>query len=525
MDTVVLLRPPIIASKWSHVVPVVPPLGVAYLAAAAREAGFSVRCVDSVGEAPFQMIKTAWPDVVSIGLSLNEIVRRVDSCRVLGISLMFSQEWPLARMLLKALRQACPDALFVAGGEHVSALAEFCLRDCAELDVCVVGEGEETFVELLRAHCDNRPLDQIAGLVYRNGSAVVRSRPRPRIGKLDDISWPAWDLIPMDAYLNHPELGFGVNRGRSMPIIASRGCPFQCTFCSNPQMWTTRWLARDPHDVVREMQTYIDRYQVQNFDFHDLTAVVRKDWLVRFCELILQRNLPITWQLPSGTRAEALDQEVLELMYRAGVRNVTYAPESGSESTLKHVKKALRLPHIKQSLRHAVLAGLNVKLNMVMGFPHETRTDACRTIRFLLEMAVMGVHDIYIVCFAPYPGSELFDQLQRSGQLPVLDDDYFLALLSYGDLHYSRSYSQYLSDHSLTAFRLGGMLTFYAASFASHPLRIYQRLYNFWTGKQESRLDMWLAQFIERWRRPKVTLEDIVVNAAEEPAVCSTAQW
>src|SRR6185436_3915128 len=92
-------------------------------------------------------------------------------------------------------------------------------------------------------------------------------------------------------------LSYGVGRGRTMPILATRGCPFKCTFCSSPTMWTQRWSPRDPRSVVDEMQSYVERYGATNFDFYDLTAIIRKDWIVQFCRELLDRQLNITWQL------------------------------------------------------------------------------------------------------------------------------------------------------------------------------------------------------------------------------------
>ena len=98
-----------------------------------------------------------------------------------------------------------------------------------------------------------------------------------------------------------------------MPVMASRGCPYQCTFCSNPAMWTTRWIPRDPDLLLDEMQFYQKNYGAENFDFYDLTAIVKKSWIIDFCNKIEEREMKFTWQLPSGTRTEAIDGEVARL--------------------------------------------------------------------------------------------------------------------------------------------------------------------------------------------------------------------
>ena len=239
---------------------------------------------------------------MAIGLRSEEIVERIEGDPdLIGISCMFSQDWPEVRRLIQMVRRRFPTVPIVAGGEHITATSEFTLRSTPEVDVCVIGEGEETIVELANAVSSGASFDEIRGLVLRAEGGGVRSTgARARIRKLDDIPWPAWDLVPLENYLGNG-LGYGVDRGRSMPMLATRGCPYQCTFCSNPEMWTTRWYAREPGLVLDEIQAYQERYGATNFDFYDLTAIVKRSWIIEFTELILARKMKFTWQLPSGT--------------------------------------------------------------------------------------------------------------------------------------------------------------------------------------------------------------------------------
>ncbi len=506
--TIVLLRPPMVVPKWAHSSSICPPLGLAYLAASIRKTGYNVRCLDALGEAPFQRVVLENPNFLSFGLSTPEIVERVGQCDILGVSLMFSHDWPVAKAIIQAIHKAHPHLTIICGGEHINAVPEFCLRDCPEIDICVLGEGEETIVDLLGALNGDGDLGKVAGIVYRVDNEAARTLKRGRIRKLEEIPWPAWDLFPLENYLVNG-LGYGVNPGRTVPILASRGCPFECTFCSSPQMWTTRWQARDTEDVIREMEYSIDHYGAQNFDFYDLTTIIRKDWIKEFCQKIINRQWNITWQMPAGTRSEALDAEALHLMCLSGQKNISYAPESGSPTTLKLIKKKVGLDRMKVSIRAALHEGMNVKLNMIMGFPHETKKEIFESYAFLRDLALMGVHDAYIACFSPYPGSELYDELSQSGQIKTMDADYFLMLTSYSDMRYSYSYSPHISNRQLTIYRLGGMLMFYAVSYLTRPFRLLRVVSNVVRGKQESRLDMALGQLVRRVFSKKVALKDI----------------
>ncbi|MGE0704676.1 MAG: radical SAM protein, partial [Vicinamibacterales bacterium] len=399
MATVTILRPPLLVPTWSDSGPLTPPVGPAYLAASLRQAGHQARIVDGLGENPFQVTSLFDGTVMAIGLRSEEIVERIaPDTGLIGVSCMFSQDWPEIRRLIRMTRERFPGVPIVAGGEHIAATPQWTLLNTPEVDVCVVGEGEETIVELATAIDAKAPFDDIAGLMLRDGDGVRSTGPRARIRNLDDIPWPAWDLVPIDKYLDNG-LGYGVDRGRSMPMIATRGCPYQCTFCSNPEMWTTRWYARDPEQVLDEIQLYQDKYGATNFDFYDLTAIVKKAWILQFTRRILERKMVFTWQLPSGTRSEAIDDEVSQLLYASGCRNMSYAPESGSPEVLKRIKKVVKLDRLEASVVGAVRAGLNVKLNIIMGFPDEKREELNQTIQFLARMGFAGVHDMSISLF------------------------------------------------------------------------------------------------------------------------------
>ena len=207
--------------------------------------------------------------------------------------------------------------------------------------------------------------------------------------------------------------------------------------------------------------------------------------------------------MPAGTRSEALDDEALELMILSGQKNISYAPESGSITTLEKIKKKIKIDTMKKSLGSALSKGMNVKLNLIMGFPNETTREIFQTLDFIKDAAVLGVHDVYVACFSPYPGSELFDQLHDNNQIVRMDDEYFLNLTSYSDIRHSYSYSPHLSNRMLTFYRLGGMLMFYIISFTLHPKRIFRLFANVKNKKEESRLDMALIQLIGRFKGTK----------------------
>ena len=480
-----------------------PPLGLAYVAAALTEAGFPYRVIDATGEALHAV--SPYPDrddFLVQGLTLDEIVHRIDpETDVVGISCMFSTLWPLTHRVAVAVREKFPDALLVLGGEHGTAVPDHVLAT-SPFDVVVLGEGEDTFVGLLQARAEGRPLDTVQGLAFRRNGQVVTTGLSARRRDIDEIPAPAWDVFPIGEYIARHQTN-GINLGRSMPMLGTRGCPFRCTFCSNPSMWTQRWIARDPKRLVDEMEHYAQKYRVTNFDFQDLTAIVKRQWIVDFCHELIGRGLNITWQMPSGTRAEVFDDEVADLLYRSGCRALAFAPESGSPAILKAVKKQVDLDHMLTAMDAAVRGGLKLSCFIVIGFPDDTPATLRQTLSLIRRMAVLGVHDVAVSKFVPYPGSELFRRLQREGKIQ-LDDEFFVSPMDFYTAK-APSYADAVSTRRLYWTMVWLFVNFYVISFALRPWRVLYALGRAaLTGREETRYAKWFMDICftrRRWRR------------------------
>jgi len=474
-----LVRPFSVLSKSTYSAAILPPLGLAYLASVLGHAGYSVGIVDAQGEDIFNIRRSACGNYNLQGLDADRLVDKIDpAAKIVGVSLMFSQEWLPQRDFIQRVRRKYPDVVIVVGGEHPTALPEYVLRDCPEIDYVVAGEGEFTFLELVyRIFHDSDPR-QTPGVSYidDDGKFVCNGFSN-RITHVDDLPRPAWELCKVENYFQ-PNWAMGIGMGRHMPILATRGCPYQCTFCSNPLMWTTRYKMRDPKEVAEEIEYLVRTYRANSIDFFDLTAIVKKEWTLALCDEMKRRKLDITWQLPSGTRSEALDEDTLKALYETGCRLITYAPESGSERTLELIKKKLKLSRVTESIRTAKRIGHNVKINLVIGFPDETLADVLKTMLYAFKMAVLGADDCNISIFSPYPGSELYQRLRDEKKLPEPNDDYIVSLLVYFDLTKSQSYCEHISGRTLAICRLLVYLTFYPTAYLFHPRRIVRLIRN-----------------------------------------------
>jgi anaerobic magnesium-protoporphyrin IX monomethyl ester cyclase len=416
------------------------PLGLAYLAAALEQAGHSVAVLDAVGLAPDR--RQGYFRGYLVGLSDDELVARVPAgAAVIGVSVLFTHEWPAVVRLLSALRRARPGALLVLGGEHVTAMPEFCLLSSAA-DVAVLGEGEETLVELLAALRAGRPLADVTGIAFRTGAATpgVRVNPRrARLREVDSLPRPAWRHFDVGGYAAQGHTG-GVGAALvTLPVLATRGCPYQCTYCTNPGSWGTEWIARDPVAVVDEMEDGHRRFGARNFPFQDLTAVLRRDWILRFCDELIARRLDVRWQMPTGTRLEAVDAEVAARLRASGMVGMAFAPESGSAATRALVKKRMTDAHLLSAIEASAGAGLNVALFIVLGFPHDTPARLREELAFSDRARDAGATELSAGFYMALPGTELFDALYDAGRV-TLDRAWFGHVLQSTTLWPSRSW-------------------------------------------------------------------------------------
>ncbi len=500
---VTLIRPVMVASSGSWNSTLTPPLGLAYLAAMLEENGTKVQVVDAIAEGVDQYIEE--DGYLFRGLTIEETVQRIEpDSELIGISCMFTQDWPWMRILIRAIRARFPRAVIVGGGEHLTALPEFCLRDCPELDFCVLGEGEETLVELVNNLDDPQKLREVAGLSFLNRGKYVQTCSRKRIRAVDELPYPAWHYFNMEVYLSSRN-AHGVYRGRSMGILATRGCPYKCTFCSNPVMYGNLWMARSPADVLDEIELYMAKYGAENIDFYDLTFILKKSWILEFCSEIERRGMHFTWQLPTGTRSEVIDDEVSQALYRTGCRNITYAPESGSPETLKRIKKQVDLGKLTKSIRSALAAHVNVKVNMVIGFPDDTRRDMVKSVIFSWKLALLGTHDLAFFIFSPYPGSSLFDQLRAEGRIGELDDNYFRSLVAFMDVFSSTEYCRQISGRELKWWRFIGMSSFFGLSYLVRPWRLFKLIKSLIKNESDTVLEQRLGAVLRRPEAVKLT--------------------
>ncbi|MBY0552887.1 B12-binding domain-containing radical SAM protein [bacterium] len=471
---VTLIRTPPVLPKTSITAQQgVPSLALAYLGAAIKEAQYKVSYIDALGEKLGKFSNFGVEGLLSAGLNLNEIIERIPiQTDFIGVSCQFSNDWIFSKRLLKLIHEKFPNTPLFVGGEHTTADYETILQQCPFVTACVLGEGEETVLDLLKALSERQNLNTVNGIAFLDNSQIKKSCPRKRIKQVNEIPWPDWEHLPLENYLN-AGLGMAAQGIRSMPVLASRGCPYRCTFCSAPKMWDAKWVGRSVKDVVDEVRFYKKRYKIDHIEFYDMSPSINKKWLESLVEEL--NGIDLSWNFPSGMRSENLTPELIQKLKDAGCYKLTFAIETSAPKLIKQIKKKIDPDRALGLIHHAVTSGLVTKVNFIWGIEGQTKFDILYDYFYICKLAFAGLHDATCFAFVPYPGSEDFDRLKKENKIPMETEAYekFLAFNVYNNPFKMKSWSKHIKNIHMTFWTLGGMALFYSLQFITRPYRIY----------------------------------------------------
>lgn len=434
---ILLINPPVLLQKENVGADVAQPLGLAYIAAVLRREGYPVAILDAAAE--------GWKNVRSFderrdynGLDFEEIRREIGKRRprVVGITDNFTVQKDSAFRVASVVKEVDRNILVVIGGSHVTVRPEECALN-PDIDFAVVGEGEITVVELLEKLLKTSPIEElrkVKGVAFKNGGSVHVGDERPYNFDLDSLPYPARDLLPMEIYFDASK-SQRANRDMDKPwatVITSRGCPFNCVFCSIHLTMGRRWRARSPENVIGELREIVEKFGVQQLDFEDDNISCDKRRMERICDLIVGDRLKFEWYTPNGIRADTLDEGLLKKMKASGCRELWFAPESGSQRVVNEIiNKRIDLKIIERMVSLSKKVGISSNCFFVIGFPGETREEVEETITFARKLGRLGADNFMFSIATPLYGTRLYKEALEKGMLNEEDDE----SLAYGTPH------------------------------------------------------------------------------------------
>jgi anaerobic magnesium-protoporphyrin IX monomethyl ester cyclase len=382
---IALVNTPLIAGVAHH--PPFPPLGLAYLAAVLDQDGYEVKIWDCpVCEIDHEKLKAELasfqPSLVGIG-SMTPTIESAFKSAVVA-------------------KEACPDTKVVVGGPHVTFMDKETLAQEPAIDVVVRGEGEETLSELVTHLPNLSGLEDVKGITFRKGDQIIKTSNRPFIKDLDSLPRPAFNLLPIEKYR--------ILGRKLLPIMSSRGCPFQCSFCVASQMFGAGFRSRNSKNVLDELEWLRDEYGAQGISFQDDTLTFNKKRILEICDGIIERKINLRWGC--GTRADVVTKEILAKMQKAHCDEICFGVESGCQRIRDALKKRVSTEQIENAIKWAKEAGIFVTASIILGYPGETKETLTQTLEFIRKVEP---DDVYLCHATPYPGTELRALVERNG--------------------------------------------------------------------------------------------------------------
>ncbi len=427
-----------------------PPLGIMYIASFLKE---------KLSDVEVKILDTTFNP------SLNFVKKylKKENADVVGIymmSLMYKDTLKIAE-IAKNL-----GSKIIVGGPHAAVRPDSVIKDEAVDAVCI-GEGEITFYEFTKNIKDNKTLKGVKGLWFKDNDRIIKNSPRGPIENLDNLPFPSWELIGVESYFkNWFQLDSVSPNLRGTNIMASRGCPFSCTYCQPTlrKVFGRKVRTRSPLNVVKELEMLVEKYNINAFMFDDDTLTVFKPWLKKFCSLLLKKNLNLLWGC--NTRANTIDEEMMKEMKRAGLRKLFVGAESANQRILDNIyKKGIKVGDVKNLVDAASKLGIKTQVYFMLGAPTETKEEIKNTINFAVSL---NADEATFSITTPLPETHLFEMMKKEGcELSENFEDY--------DYYKTKTYSKAdsLSQEELNKLKTRAFIKFYLS-----PQRLKRTIIN-----------------------------------------------
>ena len=376
-----------------------PPLGVMYLASVLEEHGHHVDICDLNALRTYIPFREHW---------LEGSMKHYDFIGLSGLIVTYAEQ----RRVLDYIVSHYADfgnPVLISGGGLASSVPEFTFRNVPELDILVIGEGEQTLLEIVDGV---KPLWEIEGIAYKDAdSNIIYTNPRELISDLDVIPFPAWHKVPMDIYLRNPIWGGNAGNSsrivfeskRSTNMIVSRGCPRSCNFCYH-YVFGKKYRLRSVANVIAEIEQLYEVYDIDFVGFVDDNTTANRAWVLRFCKEMIELRLPVKWGC--SARVNQVDPVLLKAMKVAGCEFIGFGVESASPEILKRMNKRITAEQASEAIKMVREAGIWANATFIAGYPGETRETLKMTAGFMRENECLNS----IFFATPYPGTVLYQE-------------------------------------------------------------------------------------------------------------------
>lgn len=393
---VLFVNPPQTASKYKFMGVIAPPLGIAYMAGVLQENNIDVEILDASAEdmdfkdVEKELLKRK-PDLVALTALTPTIGRALETAQV--------------------VKETLPDSIVVMGGYHPTFNFIETLED-ENVDIVIRGEGEYIMLNLVQALENQSSLHDVKGIVFedKNSKEIVVNPEAPLIQDLDELPFPALNLLPMEKYRL-------LDMDTHMTtMITTRGCPMQCSFCSSAAMHGKKIRKRSVENIVDEIEYLKTNYDIDTIAFMDDTFTLKKRKVMAICDEILKRNIEIMWGCTS--RVDTLDEKLLKKMKEAGCITIFIGVESADQQQLDNMCKNTTIAKIENAFKIAHKLKIRTIASVALGMPGDTKEIMNKTVKFVHKLKPN--YAIYSLA-TPYPGTRFYKEAFEKNLIKIKD--------------------------------------------------------------------------------------------------------
>lgn len=393
---VLFVNPPQTASKYKFMGVIAPPLGIAYMAGVLQENHIDVEILDASAEdmdfkdVEKELLKRK-PDLVALTALTPTIGRALETAQV--------------------VKETLPDSIVVMGGYHPTFNFIETLED-ENVDIVIRGEGEYIMLNLVQALENQSSLHDVKGIVFedKNSKEIVVNPEAPLIQDLDELPFPALNLLPMKKYRL-------LDMDTHMTtMITTRGCPMQCSFCSSAAMHGKKIRERSVENIVDEIEYLKTNYDIDTIAFMDDSFTLKKRKVMAICDEILKRNIEIMWGCTS--RVDTLDEKLLKKMKEAGCITIFIGVESADQQQLDNMCKNTTIAKIENAFKIAHKLKIRTIASVALGMPGDTKEIMNKTVKFVHKLKPN--YAIYSLA-TPYPGTRFYKEAFEKNLIKIKD--------------------------------------------------------------------------------------------------------
>jgi len=501
-----IINPNIVTQKGDFFGTGIPymPIIPAYIAAYLRGKECDVKVIDAFGEDP-SIKRVENEKFIVQGLSYDKIIGRINGSETLiCIYAGHLVEHFVVINIIDKIRNKHP-RIKIAIIENSQAVTAYSLVNAkkeffdAKADFIIYGEPEEAVFNILKKlsskkHSakpseqsnmnkspDTRKFSEINNIIYEEKGEIKINPISHRPADLDSLPFPAWDLFPIK---NYWKLGYAhaTYQTSYLPLLSSRGCPFNCAFCVIPSTNLRKWNKRSAKNVFDEISHFVKKYRIKEFHFEDLNAIIDKERIQELCRYIIDAHLNIKLKFVSGIKIECLDEKTIVLLKQAGCDYISFSPESGSNNVLRLMNKPFNHEYAIEMLKVMERMDITTQACFILGFPGEKKADITRTEKYLYRLFRTGLDETAILVMTPVPGSRTYEQARGLHKN--------LSALTFSPV-WRKDYDYY-NKKRLKMYVISQLI-----KISYHPVKFFNNIFHALIGKFKNKIEMTIYRVIK----------------------------